>query len=157
MDEDSNPDGDLIKAEKSPGIKTIPFAQIHHHRHSFTQTLQFNQPLTMTDVSKQDPLPAEVEKPGLEADVKADESHEVHTDIGLDYYRQSLLMEPDHREEVAKRVLKKIDFVFLPAVSSIPPILFFCSDFCRCAWSISCPSSTSKRSTMPPPMVFERT
>lgn len=110
----------------------------------------------MAEISKQDPLPAEVEKSGLEADLKADESHEIHTDIGLDYYRQSLLMDPEHREAVAKRVLKKIDFILLPAVSNT---LGFSThaDLCRCAWSISCPSSTSKPSTTLLPTVFEKT
>ncbi|KAH7035836.1 MFS transporter [Microdochium trichocladiopsis] len=42
-----------------------------------------------------------------------------HVDIGLAYFQQSQTMDPAHREAVARRVLKKIDFVLLPAMCLI--------------------------------------
>lgn len=41
-----------------------------------------------------------------------------HSDIGLYYFQQSQLMDPVEREEIARRVLKKVDRALLPFVSS---------------------------------------
>jgi hypothetical protein len=49
---------------------------------------------------------------------KAMPNHDaLHTDAGLEYYLQAQSMDPARRDEVARRVLKKIDFCLLPAVS----------------------------------------
>ena len=40
-----------------------------------------------------------------------------HTDIGLEYFLRLQDMDPIRRDEVAKRILKKIDFCLLPATS----------------------------------------
>ncbi|KAF9880446.1 hypothetical protein CkaCkLH20_02400 [Colletotrichum karsti] len=39
-----------------------------------------------------------------------------HTDIGYEYYLQSQGMDPAQREAIAKKVLRKIDFILLPAM-----------------------------------------
>ncbi|KAF7544106.1 hypothetical protein G7Z17_g10213 [Cylindrodendrum hubeiense] len=44
---------------------------------------------------------------------------ELHTDVGLDYYHQSQQMDPSEREEIAKKILRKIDFTLLPAMCLI--------------------------------------
>ncbi|KAK2013504.1 MFS general substrate transporter [Colletotrichum eremochloae] len=47
------------------------------------------------------------------------QTDEEHVDIGLAYFQQSQTMDPARREVVARRVLKKIDYVLLPAMCFI--------------------------------------
>ncbi|KAF4431487.1 Major facilitator superfamily [Fusarium acutatum] len=54
-----------------------------------------------------------------EKDIDVGETQETHSDVGLEYYRQSQLMDPARREEVAKKVLRKIDFILLPSMCLI--------------------------------------
>jgi hypothetical protein len=50
-----------------------------------------------------------------------------HTDIGLEYFLQSQTMEAAHRDQIARTVLKKIDYVLLPFVRDLAklPMLKF--------------------------------
>jgi hypothetical protein len=41
----------------------------------------------------------------------------LHTDIGLELYREALLMDPAEREAIAKRVKVKLDCILLPMVN----------------------------------------
>jgi hypothetical protein len=45
-----------------------------------------------------------------------------HTDIAHALYKESLEMDPIEREIIAKRVLRKLDFIVLPMVSHLPPL-----------------------------------
>jgi hypothetical protein len=40
-----------------------------------------------------------------------------HYDVGLHLYTQSLEVDPARRDEIAKRILKKLDYALLPVVS----------------------------------------
>lgn len=39
-----------------------------------------------------------------------------HIDTGLDAYTQALELDPEHLEQLAKRVRRKLDFILLPLV-----------------------------------------
>lgn len=91
-------------------------------------------------------------------------------DVGYGYFLESQDMDPVLRDEIVKRVLKKIDFCLLPAVSDA---LSSCSrvwhkfvdiesilmHIYRCVSSTSCRSSINRLSTTPmlrPPRLGRR-
>lgn len=67
----------------------------------------------------------------------------LHTDIGLELYKQSLEMDPTERDAIAKRVKMKLDCILMPLVSLIAELLNI-SDTCRCVSFTSFHTSTSK-------------
>lgn len=42
-----------------------------------------------------------------------------HNDVGLLMYEESLAMDPELRDRLAKRVLRKLDYGLLPVVSNL--------------------------------------
>jgi len=71
----------------------------------------------------------------------------VHTDIAHGLYLESLTMDPARRDEVAKKVLKKLDYIVLPAVRPrpSPPFPPLPRSF------VAAPSPTNTRGESPPP------
>jgi hypothetical protein len=41
----------------------------------------------------------------------------LHTDIGLELYKESLAMDPTERDAIAKRVKMKLDCILMPVVT----------------------------------------
>lgn len=54
------------------------------------------------------------------ADVQADA---IHSDEGYELFKQSLELEPEERDEIAKKVLLKLDFILLPMVGVVQTAL----------------------------------
>lgn len=51
-----------------------------------------------------------------------------YADAGFDAYVQALELDPEHLEQLAKGVRRKLDFILLPLVVDYPPVLEFVSN-----------------------------